>query len=155
MITALFLPSVAFSRDFSLLDVESAGVKAAYFGCNRDPMTPHLDRGCEGDYKGRVAFELNLRLLEVGYWDNDVHTEGIDSQVKTVGWHWETGLHITKKFDLFYEHHSRHVMEGLQPRIYDYNSQQHIQQKFPLEDSYGLRLKFYINPNPARSMFGD
>jgi hypothetical protein len=148
----MWASSVGLSKGFKVLDVDSAGVKVAQFGCNREPMTPQID--CH-DYTGRVAIELDLRVLEAGYWKNNIHTEGLEAQVKTVGWHWEMGLHLTPKLDAFYEHHSRHVMEGAQPQYYDPNRDQAFKQKFPVEDSYGIRLHFYINPKPSSSVFGD
>lgn len=138
------------ASELKLLDVESLDITIAKFGCNREPMTPQYE--CR-DYLGRVAANFNLRLFEHGYWKNQVHTEGLEAQVKTVGWHWELGVRVHSALDVFYEHHSRHVMEGDQPLYYNERLDQQARGKFPVEDSYGIRLKFYTNPNPARSIF--
>lgn len=140
------------SRGFHLLDLDSFSMTAAKFGDNRDPMLPQQQ---QGDWTGRAAAEFNLRLAEVFYWNNNVHTEGVSAQVKTVGWHWELGLHASKYLDFFYEHHSRHVMEGSSPQYIDPSTGIATDQKYPVEDSYGIRLKFYINDRPHRNLIGD
>lgn len=122
-------------------------VRAAKFSCNRDPLTPDID--CD-KYVGRVQTNFNLRILEVFYWNNNVHTEGVVAKVETVGWHWELGLHLLDNVDLFHEHHSRHRMDDTTPIDYDGNGKP---DKFPVEDSYGIKLIFYVNPQPHRSLF--
>lgn len=132
------------------LDVDSVSMSVAKFRCNREPMTPQY--GC-GDYTGRTQVQFDLRLFDVGYWNNRVHTEAIQSTVKTVGWHYELGLRMIPYIDTYYEHHSRHVMEGEQPKWVDRYGDVRTN-RFPLEDSVGVRLRFYVNPNPRGSLFG-
>ncbi len=141
----------SYGKDLKLLDVDEVNVSTAKFGCNREPMTPQY--GCK-DYVGRVEVDFNLRILGAGYWDNNVHTEGLRGQVKTVGWHFEMGAHVTPYLDMFYEHHSRHVMEGDQPLYYDHKINDYKRGVFPVEDSYGIRFKFYTNPKASGSLFG-
>lgn len=120
-------------------------LKTAKFGCNRDPLTPDIQ--CE-DYVGRVAADFQLRLVEVVYWRSNIHTEGTAGKVQTVGWQWELGLRISKGISLYHEHHSRHRMDATVP---DYNGDGRPD-KFPVEDSYGIRFNFYMNPRPTRGL---
>lgn len=131
---------------FHVLDLDYFDMKGARFGYNRDPLTPDIEGH---QYIGRIETDFQLRILEVGYWKNSVHTEGTAGQLQTVGWHYELGLRLTPYLSPFYEHHSRHRMDSTIP---DYN-QDGRPDKFPVEDSYGIRLHFYINDRPHRSLF--
>lgn len=135
------------SSGFHLVDLEYFAMKGARFSCNRDPMTPDIE--CNS-YTGRAQADFNLRILEVFYWDNQVHTEGVAAKVETVGWHWELGLHITDQIDIFHEHHSRHRMDDTTPIDFNKDGKP---DKFPVEDSYGIKFIFYMNPEPHRSLF--
>ena len=125
---------------YRLLELEQFSLKFARFGCNRDLQTPNLD--CY-EYVGRVAAEFDLRLLNDWlYWNNEVHGEGTRSKFETMGWHYELGLDLGK-VQLFWEHHSRHVMDREQPYYWDDPISSWHQAKYPVEDSYGIRLIFY------------
>ena len=151
MFLVLFLALFSFEAkaQYRLLDVDQVSMQVAKFGCNRDPMIPELE--CR-DWRGRVAINADFRMLEVFYWKNQVHGEGTDAAFKTMGWHFELGLHVSQYLDFFYEHHSRHVLD--QPdathTAYD-NSYQYS--KFPVEDSYGIRMIFFTNPVKANPLF--
>ncbi len=148
---AFFMVSfTANAQEWKLLDVDSMNIEVARFKCNREPMTPQYN--C-ADYTGRVSANFNLRVAEVAYWDNNVHTEAIESTVKTVGWQYELGLHITKSIDLYWEHHSRHIMEGEQPLHVNERTGVVGRDRFSLEDSFGVRFIFYTNPKPEQSLF--
>jgi len=58
----------------------------------------------------------------------------------TVGWHWEFGGELTDGIELYYEHHSRHVMDSEQPYFYDVDSNTLYRHRFPVEDSIGIRF---------------
>lgn len=147
LLLASTLSRPAFSGDFRLIDLDYFDMKAAAFGENRDPMTPDIE---EHEYIGRVGTDFGLRIMEVGYWKNEVHTEGTRGQMQTVGWHWELGLHVSRNIDLFHEHHSRHRMDSTNVIDFDQDGRP---DRFPVEDSYGIRMHFYINPRPHRSIF--
>ena len=138
-------------RGFRILDVEDISMEASKFDCNREPMTPDIP--CT-DYLYRMAFRVDLRLLEVGYFRNNVHTEALESQVKTVGWEYEIGLRVFPWLDIFRHHHSRHVMEGEQPRVWDIDRQALREVRYPVEDSYGIRLRFWTNDREPGYLFG-
>jgi hypothetical protein len=146
-IFSAFKCSEARGAEFRLLDVDYFDMRAAKFGINRDPLTPDIEGH---QYVGRVATDFQLRILEVGYWKNEVHTEGTEGQLQTVGWHYEMGVRLHKSMSAFYEHHSRHRMDSA--NVIDYNRDLRPD-RFPVEDSYGIRLHFYINPRPERSIF--
>lgn len=125
---------------FRLIDLDQFSLKLAKFGCNRDPQTPYLD--CY-QYRGRVAAEFDLRLMnDWVYWNNEVHGEGTDAKFETMGWHYELGLDLGK-VQLFWEHHSRHTLDTRQPIYWDERNDSWKQGKYPVEDSYGVRLIFY------------
>jgi hypothetical protein len=128
------------------LDLDYFDFRAAKFGDNRDPLTPDIS---PREYSGRLATEFQMRLLEVIYWKNYVHTEGTEAKVQTVGWQWELGLRITDQISAFYEHHSRHRLDTSNPDL-DQNLKP---RKFPVEDSYGIRLRIYETDKPTRSIF--
>src|SRR5690349_5709266 len=117
----IFVSTAAFSQQqtreskfsgYRLLDIEYFDVKYQEFQHNRDPYAPEYD----GRWAYRASANFRLNLFESFYWDNNVHTEAIQSgTVKTVGWHWEAGLRISESIDIFHEHHSRHVMEEDRP----------------------------------------
>lgn len=117
--------------------LDSAAVKIERFKCNREPMTPLRD--CK-DYTGRVAFELGIRFFDIMYWDNEIHTEAVASTVKTVGWKFEKGVEVNQYIDVYWNHHSRHVMDDEQPRVYREKDNTLIRPKFPVYDSIGIRL---------------
>jgi hypothetical protein len=147
LLIALVMATACPARaEFRLLDIDRMSIDLSRFGCNREPLTPQYD--CK-DYVGRIASEFDLRLLEYGYWRNRVHTEGIKAQVKTVGWEYEFGLRVVPELDVFYHHHSRHVMDDPLP-VYQDNRQG----KFPVSDEYGVRMNFYINPRPNWTLLG-
>lgn len=138
-----------YAGEWHLLELQEMNMEASRFGTNRDPLTPSYS---DDAYYGRVAANFNLRLLDVFYWNNYVHTEGTTSQVRTVGWQWDLGLHVSKQIDFFYQHHSRHVMDAEDPVYYtDRDTREQI--RYPMENSYGIRLRFYVNPNPSSSLF--
>ena len=117
--------------------LDSAAIKIERFKCNREPMTPL--RECE-DYTGRVAFEIHILFFDVMYWDNDVHVEAVRSTAKTVGWEFEKGLHVNQYIDIYWHHHSRHVMDDEQPKMYNPKTDSLVQPFFPVEDSLGIRI---------------
>lgn len=133
---------------YRLLDVDYLGMTAARFGCNRDPIAPQYN--C-GSWTGRAEVLFNFSILDYMYWNNVVHTEGIESQVKTVGWQWELGLRLHEQFFLFHRHHSRHLMEEESMRWVDKDNQIR-DSRYPLENSYGFRLNIFINSKPRKGI---
>jgi hypothetical protein len=130
--------------NFRILDLEKFDIKYAEFKpYSRDPYAPQYT----GYWKDRAAIEWRINLLKAIYWDNNMHLETIDAKtVKTVGWHWELGLRIHKRLQIFHEHHSRHILDETPAEIYPTRNQ------FPVEDSFGIRIKL-IEEKVGRGLF--
>jgi len=131
------------TANVQLLNVEYFDITYAKFRENRDPYTPEFD----GQWKYRLATNFRISLGHLIYWDNQVHTEALTNEVKTVGWHYFVGIRLHSKIDLYWEHHSRHVMEEQRPK--DPLDKSNV---FPVEDSVGIRFKF-IEDNTKNSLF--
>lgn len=140
VIAAATLASPATAGDYRLVDLDSVDFRYQEFSARRDPYTPTFDE----QWKYRAALDWNLNLLKYGFWDNSVHTEGLeDGRVKTVGWHWFFGFRIPPlRMDVFHEHHSQHVMDE-HPTQRDGSQLPNGYRKFPVEDSVGVRFRLY------------
>src|SRR5690606_17563458 len=118
-------------NEFNLEIWRIADFRDEYMGfaqpSNKKPgVHEHWDKGIA------ATFNLDLfRYRKVGvYFNNFVHTDGTNHQVRSVGWKWDAGVSLNSKLDVFYKHHSRHVMDAERDS------------KFPLENRYGIRFKF-------------
>ncbi len=120
-------------------NLDKFSLKIMRFSCNREVLTP--DIACK-QYRGRVATEFDLSLFEYGFWRNEVHAEGTMAKFMTVGWHYQMGIKLGQ-FELFHEHHSRHVMDQGLPSYFDTRDGSVREMRFPVEDSYGVRIVFY------------
>lgn len=126
----LFLISSSAAQAFdnkyttNMIDIEKLSVEHKWYDTNRDPYFPD-----KTDWETKTGLYWNVRLYRI-FWDNNVHMSMDSSQVRTVGWQYVIGFHVTTWFDLVKDHHSRHVLEGVQ------------NDKFPVEDSYGFRINF-------------
>lgn len=116
------------------INVDRLSLGITKFKGNRDPMTPDIPQDA---YHGRMAMQLDLSVTRFLFWENNVHVESVGDTPKTVGWHWIAGIRATSWLDLIAEHHSRHVMDQAQER---YNPKTGRREKFPVEDSYGVRI---------------
>lgn len=82
----------------------------------------------------RVGIDLNLALPATLYFGNRIHGESdVDTvngggQFRSVGWEFEFGTKILPQMDVYYHHHSQHVLD----HSYDFG--------FPVEDGVGFRL---------------
>ena len=124
-----FISMSASAKEYRLLEVEHFDMGYQEFKNIRDPYVPDTT-----NMKYRASTNFRLGLARTLFWDNTLHTEAVRSgTVKTVGWHWITGIRLTKKIVLFQEHHSRHVVE-------EYRGTKNGRNTFPVEDSYGIRI---------------
>lgn len=147
MATMILLSSGA-QAQYKLLDVDVVNMQFAQFACNRDPIIPELS--CN-DWRGRAEINADLRVLEYLYWKNSIHGEGTNSAFKTMGWHFELGINVSKYIDIFYEHHSRHVLDQGNATHFSHDGMSRMT-RFPVEDSYGVRFKFYENTKKRSSL---
>lgn len=132
---ALALTSNAYGWSATSLDHLSLDV--AKFSCNRNPMTPDIP--CE-DYKGRVQLNFKVGLLnDLLKWDNKVHGEGTDAKFTTMGWEYYLSIPTPWGIEPFVHHHSQHTLDGYGPTV----NGNPKPEKFPVEDSIGIRFCFY------------
>jgi nuclear transport factor 2 (NTF2) superfamily protein len=123
-----------------MLALDRFSLKIMRFTCNKEMQTP--DISCD-DYLGRTAAEFDLSLLKYGFWRNEIHGEGTRAKFMTIGWHWELGIRLGSQVEVFWDHHSRHVMDREQPYYWSDTQQAWRQGSYPVEDSYGIRIIFY------------
>lgn len=133
----LILSTPAFGQEWKLLELDTFNMEIWKNEFYRDPYmqeyTTRTGRGGE-EWLGGAALNFNLNLLEYKpnwnlYWDNRVHMDGTQVQVRHVGWQWDMGASAGEHVDLFYKHHSRHVMDEAPTAGY------------PLRDAVGIRIK--------------
>jgi hypothetical protein len=122
-----------------IVGLEEISFTGARLGArSRDPLAPQYT----GSWTHRAALQFRFNILDSLYWDNRAHTEVAASAVRTVGWWWTLGLRVHPQLDLFWEHHSRHIVDEQVPGREMYPTQQ--SRNFPVEDSYGLKLNVYL-----------
>ncbi len=98
-----------------------------------DKGSTKYDSGETWKYGTAVTFNLDLARYDQWalYWNNYVHMAATQVAVRHVGWQFETGIELSKHVDLFYDHHSQHIM--------DLDRQK---RRYPLYNAYGIRLVF-------------
>lgn len=83
----------------------------------------------------QMGINLELGVTPYFYWANRVHgtsdrdTVNGGSQFRAVGWQLELGARVVPQVDIFYHHHSQHVLDYAYPA------------GFPVEDGVGFRLR--------------
>lgn len=134
----LALSCSSFAQEFHLIEMEHLDFEAYQFENNRDGYAPYKDhRNAEGQehWVNGAAMHWNVILAEYDrwalYWHNRVHMGNTNVQVRQAGWEWEFGAHLTEKFDLFWYHHSQHILEAK------------TQERYPLQNFYGFRINLY------------
>jgi hypothetical protein len=113
--------------NIKLLDVDRASYEYSKIADQRDFFYTEDQES----FKYRMAFLLDFSIMKYLYWKNDVHMMATDSQVRAVGWEFEQGGRLGKYGEVFYYHHSQHVLER----------DRHTRQ-YPLENRYGFRINF-------------
>jgi hypothetical protein len=103
----------------------------------RNPLIEDAGQNTELDRE--LSLFLNTNVLHYMYWDNQVYSlvdrdkeTGKTGQFRLVGWNFKYGLRITSFLYAEYEHFSKHLLDA-----------KYSQYRFPVEDSYGVRLYFY------------
>jgi hypothetical protein len=123
LIIALLLSSDAVA--FNLLDVEEVSLDVKKINKYRNGNLPQDAEHIK--YGG--SFNLNLSVLKFLHWDNRIHMAGTDSQIRYAGWEFRTWVPVTRYLQIFYYHHSEHVLER-------------EMREYPIEDAVGVRLIF-------------
>jgi hypothetical protein len=126
-IGVILAPTKAYAKEFRLLDVDRVSFEYTKIADHRDFFYTEDQQ----DLKYGMAFLIDLRLAKYLYWDNNVHMMGTEAQVRAVGWEFEQGIRPFKQLDIFYYHHSQHVLE-----------RERGTRGYPLENRYGVRFNF-------------
>jgi hypothetical protein len=142
LLALLLFAAPAYAGDWRLLDLREFGMEYYSIADHRDSYMGYADPddNPSGDeaWVGGVAANYTLDLVmrrNIGlYWDNSIHGEGTNSQFREVGWRYELGAQLGDSVQLFWKHHSRHVLDAQRS------------ERFPLDNFYGLRVVFYRRP---------
>jgi hypothetical protein len=96
---------------------------------NRDLLFPDQT---SWDYETRLRWDVGW-----GRWfsDNVVTGRTFNSRYRYVSWEFETGFRLINGLDAIWHHHSQHAIDL-------------DRSKFPVIDSYGVRLTFLNRPKP-------
>ncbi len=130
---ALILGATCANAD--VLELRDVALQYKHFvDAGRDPM---LDAPQKDEYN----LALNMDLLGAGYWNNRVHTKTDPAQFRVVGWELQIGAHLSNSFDVFYNHHSQHLLDKVGPN------------GFPVEDSIGVNIYLYHSRSPKGAVF--
>jgi len=128
-----------------LVRLEKLRLTGTQFLYNRDAQTPQYS---PHSFDKRAAFEFDWNVLGLLFMENRIHLETLRTgEVKTAGWHWIGGMPIGGGVEAIYEHHSQHILdEPSQINRPESN-------KFPVEDSWGLRITIYENKEARGEIF--
>lgn len=104
----------------------------------RDPYYPYTTNNGGEQWAYGAGLNFDFTILAVQnfelYSRNWLHLGATDKQVREAGWQWDQGLRLYNKVELFYGHHSRHILdEAPDPNI----------GRYPVYDMYGMRLLIY------------
>lgn len=140
----------ASTGNWRLLDLDELDMEYREIRNLRDPYFPSyntVEQTCSGTkadgtpsgecwkYGANVLFNLNLVEYKKAarlFWRNNVGMDATNRQVRRVGWHWEFGVPLGDRVEVFSRHHSQHWLDGENP-----------DQKYPLRDEYVIKLKFF------------
>lgn len=122
----LGMVSAAWSAELKKLDI----TYQRFHQSNIIPeMYPHKAK--EG-----LSLGFDVSLYGPFYWNNVVHALTDAGQYRLIGWQFELGVSPWQSLDLFYIHHSQHLLDSHHPFV-----------KFPVNDSLGLRWRLFTNEN--------
>lgn len=113
-------------RQLSLDVRKMKDARLAYYP-NKNDFTSYV--GLNWD----VGHKLGLGLDT--FWENRTYFYGDSAQVRYIGWEFDVGVG-TDKIQLIYHHHSEHRADS------DRYGQYSTGAKFPLENSFGVKLCF-------------
>lgn len=109
------------------LKVEELFIEYRKYEAYRNPYYPPG----KNDWTHTGEFHWTVSVFERLYWDNTFHISmDTTPQVRHGGWEYYTGFKVFPWFHVIKYHHSEHSFEQKQSH------------KFPIEDSYGIRIYF-------------
>lgn len=129
----LLLSTQAYSKDYRLLELDSFSFDTYRIEDYRDYNYPYGS----SDWEAGNAINFDICLLEYSsyklYWNNTVRGNATEFQYREIAWKYDLGVAIGSKFDLLWQHESRHIMDE-SPIVED---------RFPLSNRFVLRVNFY------------
>lgn len=137
LLLILLLGAPARADDLHLLELDQFDFDTYRVINHRDPYFGYKDMGSDGEHwdKG-AAVNFNLDLMKYAeyswYWRNRVHGEATERQFRQIGWQYETGLEVHNYVQVYWYHHSQHVLDDA--GAYG---------KYPLDNFVGVRYTFY------------
>lgn len=138
------MAAILFARDvraaeYHLLEPTYVAMEMAEIANNRDTYLSINDKGSDKFGESNewwtygAAVDLNYNLVRYNhyalYWDNNVHMAATNVAVREVGWEYELGVHLKQHIDVFWYHHSQHILDTERKAA-----------RFPLENMYGVRF---------------
>ena len=122
--------------DWHLVSLDRFAMEQYQIVNNRDAYFPYKNPPSDEEHwKDGIAamFDLDLvkyKLFDL-YYRGRVHGETTDKQFRQVGLQFETGVEIKDYLNIFWFHHSQHLLDA-EP-VYGY----------PLQNFVGARVTFY------------
>jgi hypothetical protein len=118
-----------------ILKLRSLNIKYNnYFDGSRHPIVTSQP-------KEALSINLDTDFLEYFFFNNKVHAVTDNGQYRLVGWNSLIGFRPFESLDVFYEHHSQHLLDTQGER------------KFPSEDSWGITIHIFREKHRPESMF--
>lgn len=135
LVLALLAAQTSNADDFKLLDVSELSVTYKNFlDGGRDPLI--TSNGLSGKEPGLgLELRFTVDVLKYLYVANQVHSmtdsglDGTGGQFRTVGWEYECGLRVAPFLNVFFYHHSQHLLDT----TYQHDA-------YPVQDAFGFRL---------------
>lgn len=122
---------------YSVLGPDRVTLEAWKYQFYRDPYYGYDTNNGGEQWAYGAGLNLDFHLIEFEnfaiYSRNWFHMAATDSQVREAGWEWDQGVRLMNKVEVFYGHHSQHLLDAPSPT----NS------KYPVYDEYGVRLIIY------------
>lgn len=126
------------AQGYSILEPDRITFEAFKYEHYRDAYFPYSTDGTPEVWAYGAGANIDFHLLDTGsfaiYSRNWLHLSATEKQVREAGWQWDQGLRFFNKVEMFYGHHSRHLLDEVpEPST----------MKYPLQDTFGCRLIIY------------
>lgn len=110
--------------DWHLLELDELKVDwQRYYFPNFNPYYP-------SPKNDEISLTARAVIGKVFFWDTQIHGWSDSAQYRQVGLEVKLGLQVTRHLDLYYRHHSQHLLDKEGPN------------HFPVEDAFGVTLYF-------------
>jgi hypothetical protein len=105
---------------------EASATYTKYHSNNRSAYFPQA-------MKDGLQMQIKSDILTYGFFNSRVHGTTDDGQYRQIGLEVDLGVRLTKYFDVFYNHHSQHLLDTTDS----------YGRGFPVSDSINVKLYFY------------